>query len=732
MASILGGIALSGTIDFAGTLTLVSQPLDVGEIIITGGADFTDHATATGIGGVALLIDEGGTGYFEAASEVTFGSNVTIGDASGAGTIEVATSNFQIGTAGATANWVIAGSSQASSLADVTGAVTVSGDVLLGLSAAARLELSGDLTAAATTIGQAGTLTASGNASASLGGLVDGGILILENDAQAHASNLILTGVLDISGQSGLTGLSSAVIGAAASLAVGQGAFFSAGDVNLIGGNLAVAGAVQVAGNLVSEALISMSGGTLTAAAATLASGGTLAGYGDLVLNGGTLAGRGGEIIAAGGTLVLDGNVTMSNGSMAVTAGAALDLVEAAAGIVTFTGINSELIIGDLGADAISVAGMLGHDVIDLPGIAPSLVNYSGGVITVANSGSFALGVASGQPAVEIISDGNGGALITLGGEMACFAEGTRLLTPNGYKPVQAFAPGDPIITQAGAKKPVRWIGRRVMEITARARNDTRPVIVMPGALGPGIPGRAVRLSPAHALFMDGVLVPALHLVNGATILRDRTTGTVTYYHLELDRHDVVMADGMLLETYLDTGNRGEFERETGTRGKAAQACAPLVTGGAKLAQLRRQLHGIALRAGFTTAREPELHALAKGAKYLPEFSSARGKPVARFALDPDAGRILLVARSAAPADTDPDSDDRRELGICLRPPRKAEQLRLGAGWYQKAAGDAGIWMSGSGELHIPPGATDLTLHLAAVAQSWRAPPAIDLPVPPF
>jgi hypothetical protein len=728
---------LSGTIDFAGTLTLVSQPLDVGEIIISGVADFTDAATATGIAGISLLIDGGGTGDFEAASAITLGSNVTIGNAGGAGTLTIATGDFRIGTAGATANLVIGGSSLAAgSVADITGAVTVSGDLLLGLSAAATLELSGDLTAAATTIDAAGTLSASGSAFAALGGLVDEGKVILEN-AAAQASNLILTGNLQLGGGSELSGLSSAVIGGAGSLAVGQGANFSTGELDLIGGTMSVAGAVQVAGNLLSAAEIVLTGGTLTAAAATLSSG-TLAGFGDLVLNGGTLAGRGGAILAAGGTLVLDGNVTMSNGGMAIAAGASLDLAETAAGIVAFGGINSELIVSGLGADAISVTGMLGHDVIDLIGVAPSLVSYSGGVITERNTagntiGSFALSLASGQPAVEIIADGQGGALITLGGEMACFAEGTRLLTPNGYKPVQAFAPGDPIITQAGAKKPVRWIGRRVMQIGARASADTRPVIVMQNALGPGIPSRPIRLSPSHAVFLDGVLVPVMHLVNGATILRDRKSGSVTYYHLELDRHELVMADGLLLETYLDTGNRGQFEQETGDRGNATQSCAPLVTGGPRLAKLRRHLHDIALRAGFTTTREPELHALAKGAKHLPEMFSIRGKPVARFGLDPDAGRILLVARSASPADTDPDSDDRRELGICLRPPRnKAQQLRLGAGWYQKAAGDAGIWMSGSGEVLMPPGASALTLHLAAVAQSWRAPPVIDLTVPPF
>jgi hypothetical protein len=729
---------LSGTIDFTGT-TLVTEPLVTGEIVATGTADFADDITATGVDGTALLIDAGGIGIFEAASEVTLGSNVTIGDAGGAGTIEVMTSDFQIGTAGSSANLVIASNALAAgSVAEITGAVAVTGDLLLGQSAAATLDLSGDLTASATTIDASGTLNASGSASASFGGLVDAGTLVLENEAEANATNLILTGVLQLGGQSGLTGLSSAVIGGTGSLSIGQEASLSAGELNQIGGNMSIAGMLEVAGNLVSEATITLSGGTLSAAAATLSSGGLLSGFGEVMLSGGTIAAPGGDIVATGGTLVLDGNVSMSNGgSIAIAAGATLDLIAGAAGNVAFSGINSELIINDLGSDSASVSGMVGHDVIDLVGVAPSLVTFSGGVISAENAGnpigSFALSVASGQPAVEIVSDGHAGALITLGGEMACFAQGTRLLTPNGYKPVESFIPGDPIITQGGLKKPVRWIGRRVMETGLRAPSDVRPVVVMAGALGQGVPSRAIRLSPSHAVFMDGVLVPVMHLVNGATILRDRKAGMVTYYHLELDRHEVVMADGMLLETYLDTGNRGQFEQETGERGNARQSCAKLVTRGPELRRIRRRLHELAIQAGFTTTREPELRLLARDLTLLPEILPARGRTLARFTLPPDAGRIMLVARSAAPADTDPDSDDRRELGICLRQPRpKNWQLRLGAGWYQKAAGDAGIWMSGSGEVLVPPGTPELTLHLAAVAQSWRAPRAIDLTQPGF
>jgi len=147
-------------------------------------------------------------------------------------------------------------------------------------------------------------------------------------------------------------------------------------------------------------------------------------------------------------------------------------------------------------------------------------------------------------------SDGKGGALITPGGEMAGFVRGTRLLTPNGYVPVEAFKPGDPIITRLGIRRAVRWIGRRSIELGMQARQEMRPVLVLPGAMGPGTPSRAIRLSPAQAVSIDDVLVPVMHLVNGATILREQRA-SVTYFHIELDRHDMLISDGLPVESYV-------------------------------------------------------------------------------------------------------------------------------------------------------------------------------------
>ncbi len=78
-------------------------------------------------------------------------------------------------------------------------------------------------------------------------------------------------------------------------------------------------------------------------------------------------------------------------------------------------------------------------------------------------------------------------------------------------------------------------------------------------AFAPGIPQRELFLSPDHAVAIDGVLIPIRYLVNGRTVLpvpRDH----VHYFHVELARHDILLAENLPCESYLDTGNRADFE----------------------------------------------------------------------------------------------------------------------------------------------------------------------------
>jgi hypothetical protein len=112
---------------------------------------------------------------------------------------------------------------------------------------------------------------------------------------------------------------------------------------------------------------------------------------------------------------------------------------------------------------------------------------------------------------------------------------------------------------------------------------------------------RDLRLSPDHAVFVDGVLIPIRHLVNGTTI-RPEAVDAVTYWHVELERHDILLAEGLPCESYLDTGNRAAFANggavahlhpDFSEHMWEAKACAELVVTGPRLEAVRQRVNGI-------------------------------------------------------------------------------------------------------------------------------------------
>ena len=118
------------------------------------------------------------------------------------------------------------------------------------------------------------------------------------------------------------------------------------------------------------------------------------------------------------------------------------------------------------------------------------------------------------------------------------------------------------------------------------------------GAFGASLPARDLYLSPDHAVYVDGVLIPVKHLINGTTI-EQVPVSAITYFHVELPRHDVLLAECLPVESYLDIGDRSAFGNggaaatlhpDFASRIWEAEGCAPLVVAGPTLAEVRQRL----------------------------------------------------------------------------------------------------------------------------------------------
>ena len=234
----------------------------------------------------------------------------------------------------------------------------------------------------------------------------------------------------------------------------------------------------------------------------------------------------------------------------------------AASQTARFIDLVGTLVIGSLGGFAGTIAGFAGGDAIELAGITANMATYGNHRLTIANNGSTVgtLAVAGSYAAADMFTATSAAGLTVLTTNAPCFAAGTRLATPGGGAvAVETLRPGAILLTASGLPAEVTWVGHRRVNCRRHPRPElVQPVRIAAGAFGPGLPARGLLLSPDHAVFVDGVLIPAQLLVNGRTVVQV-ARATVEYWHVELARHDVVLAEGLPVESYLDTGNRAAF-----------------------------------------------------------------------------------------------------------------------------------------------------------------------------
>jgi Hint domain len=142
-----------------------------------------------------------------------------------------------------------------------------------------------------------------------------------------------------------------------------------------------------------------------------------------------------------------------------------------------------------------------------------------------------------------------------------CFLAGTNILTPSGEVHVEDLKPGDRVLTVDGRSMPVRWIGRQSVSRLFADPLRVLPIRVKAGAFVENVPARDLLVSPDHALLVDGVLIQAGALVNGTSITREENVpASFTYYHVEVDEHSLILAEGAPAETFVDNVDRIRFD----------------------------------------------------------------------------------------------------------------------------------------------------------------------------
>jgi hypothetical protein len=602
----------------------------------------------------------------------------------------------------------------------------------------------------------AGTIRATGSAGIAIdvaaGGTVsdygaiigNGGTAIYFGGSALTNNMLVLNPGFSISGvvQGGISASNTLQLAAGTD---GTGTLTGLGtEFNNFGINVAVNANWVLTGNNI------MTGGSYPEAATYLGGAGTLTNAGYLIAEIGADQVFGSETIAVG-NFTNDGTIGVANyDDLSITAGVATGngqsgtivighygILETETAVssgqtVAFNDDTGELAVDDTADFAGTIAGMQIGDTLELNNLVfstDSSAVLSGNTLTVttdSGSAQFVLdGVAPGSRFIAQQS-GDGGVDVTMSGEIACFCLGTLIETDQGQVPVEDLRIGDRVVTQSGATRPIRWIGYRSFDLTRHpAPERVQPIHIAANAFADAVPSRTLRLSPDHAVLLDGLLIPAKLLRNDASIVRETTCKSVTYYHVELDAHDVLLAEGLPAESYLDTGNRSMFENagrplllhpafDNDQVRRERESCMPFAADVTRVEPVHRRLVARAVSLGLTSPRQdittdPAL-CVAIGERMIRPISHDSGRAVFVLPMGPD--RVRLVSRSVVPNALNGWVDDWRRLGVAvvrltLHSAGSVETIpldhpRLVGGWWDIEREGSRTWRWSNGDATIP------------------------------
>jgi len=590
----------------SGTLTIgAAESISNGTIALAGGT-LADASNLT-IGTSATLIGFGTVAANIAAGAGTItASNGTLhltGTVASGPTLTIASGSASVLSVENTAT---AASAIGISNANQTLAIGASGNLTIGAAesvAAGKITLAGSLTDTSGLTLAGGTISGAGSVSASTAITGSGavGISVVGRTVTASGGTLDLTGAMNASSILAIADVAGSVL-----KIDNSGVSIRPVTVDTSNMTLEIAQNATIVGASVIGAPHVVGSGTLTVdsgATLTDTSGITLD---DAVLNGaGTIAaaitgyGTVSVAIASGGTVTANGGALVFTQAISDSSGVGFKVANSAASILQFNGT-----VG--GNNAVQFVGALGALELNYVSISPNTLGYAGTVsgldivaggtldagtynyinvqtsitkVTIVDAthvdlwnGGTDLGTitfASNIAGLHVDFTADAGVVNHVIGsgtdvflaDAACFAPGTHILTPNGERDVETLAVGDLVLTTEGVAQPVAWIGRQTVSRVFGDLMRVLPIRIEAGALGENLPVRDLLVTPDHALLLGGVLIQAGALVNGTTIRRDDAVPEIcTYYHVELEDHALILAEGVAAETFVDNVGRMAFD----------------------------------------------------------------------------------------------------------------------------------------------------------------------------
>jgi hypothetical protein len=315
-----------------------------------------------------------------------------------------------------------------------------------------------------------------------------------------------------------------------------------------------------------------------------------------------------------------------------------------------------------------------------------NLLDASGNAIgTVSIAGtSLESGAFQADGAGPLTISGLGTTVNVIDVPSVCFLAGSRIRTPTGEVAVEDLNVGDEVVVRVGTGDEIRtivWTGSANKTVRSGHDGDLSdyPVRILKDAIAAGIPNRDLLVTAEHCFLFEGGLTPIRMLVNGYTIFYDRAYRDYTYYHIELDQHAILYANGMASESYLDTGNRTQFTTQRGVIPLPGQekswqhdAAAPLCVNRAIVEPLfhqfstRTKLLAVSRQDEAPKLTEDaDLHLVAEDGRVLRGLFT--NEDTAVFTLPSNIRSVRIMSRSARPADiVGPFLDDRRKLGVLV------------------------------------------------------------------